>query len=93
MTILFLGRVFLDFTRSKASANFTKLNLFPNPATNMLTVKNNKQIGQLFIKNMSGQTVLTQRINTSNTTIDISELASGVYTVNLNNSVQKLVKK
>ncbi|MGZ3863389.1 MAG: FG-GAP-like repeat-containing protein [Bacteroidia bacterium] len=57
--------------------------LYPNPATDLLTVELNSSGNYtLQIINISGKVVLSQNIN-NNTKVDVKDLPAGVYTVNL----------
>jgi hypothetical protein len=71
------------------SAIPTSLKVFPNPASDQVTIQTNGA-GTLEIVNMVGQVVVTQPAKTTNE-INISKLAKGVYTVKFNGVSQKLV--
>ena len=68
--------------------------MFPNPAQDQLWIKSPKRIESVLIYDMKGQLVLESSQNLENA-IDISQLASGVYTVHLksefNHQNQKLL--
>jgi hypothetical protein len=70
--------------------------LFPNPATNSLTIKGEFDTNEsLTIYNMLGQAVMRKAISTNEETIDISSLTEGVYYVYFNTakSSYKFIKK
>jgi hypothetical protein len=75
----------------------TKIQIYPNPATNSLTIdnKNNTPINSISIADTNGRNVLETKNVTS--TIDISNLSNGIYFVRLatdaGNVTKKLVKK
>ena len=69
----------------------TQFEVFPNPATNKVTV-NTTGTGTLEIVNTLGQVVITQPAVGTNE-INISKLAMGVYTVRFNGSSKMLVVK
>jgi hypothetical protein len=59
--------------------------MYPNPATNVITVKGEFEADEsVTIYNMLGQVVANKVINSNEESIDISQLASGVYTVSFN---------
>jgi OOP family OmpA-OmpF porin len=58
-----------------------KVNIYPNPATNKLTIDSPKAI--LEILNIQGQSIIQQQIQQGKTDIDISGLAKGVYILRL----------
>lgn len=71
------------------------ITMFPNPATDILNVKmdNLSELEKIAIYNMSGQEVLM----TTQNTVNVSSLASGMYVVNVQTSkgfeTKKLLKK
>lgn len=69
------------------------MSLFPNPATDVLTLNSSVAPSKLTVTDLSGQVVLNNNaeLNT-NTRIDISTLASGMYLLNMevNGSAQTL---
>ncbi len=70
------------------------LQLFPNPATGFVTIKfDGQQALQLTITTASGQQVLYVPNVTSNTTIDLSKMARGVYFIKLSEGSSQAFKK
>ncbi|MBW7845395.1 MAG: T9SS type A sorting domain-containing protein [Bacteroidia bacterium] len=59
-------------------SSINKINVFPNPAKNTLTVSTNNNL-QIKIYNALGSLVLTQSIDKGENTIDISRLPLGLY--------------
>ncbi len=85
-----LGKVILAYTfvgLDEISA--VEATLYPNPATNNLTIEltDKNAVAELTVVDLFGKVVYTSAINGS-TTIDVSELTSGVYLVRLNNNGQ-----
>jgi hypothetical protein len=58
--------------------NSQTFSVFPNPATNQITIKFNSQAATLNIVDTKGSVLKTQRVE-NNQTIDISRLPGGVY--------------
>jgi len=56
-----------------------KINVYPNPASNMIYFSNQKEIQSLRIYSIQGQEVKLNMI--SKNSLNISELASGIYTI------------
>jgi hypothetical protein len=54
-------------------------NIFPNPATNSLTIETSKNISFITILNIQGQEVLTVPINSKFTNVDLHGMSQGVY--------------
>jgi len=72
--------------------NNVQLKVWPNPATNVVTISVNTLINQpVYISNTSGQIVYQQNLHQPTTTIDISQWASGVYFVRYAGAAKKLV--
>lgn len=60
------------------------ISLYPNPAQNWLTVKNNFTENQtVVIYNVAGQTIMKQEINQNENSLDVAKLANGIYFVHL----------
>jgi hypothetical protein len=70
------------------------MSIFPNPATDFVVIKNNmkQSIGQISVYNTTGSLVLSENTQQSNLTLNVAQLAAGLYTVNTNNDgqIQKL---
>jgi hypothetical protein len=71
-----------------------ELRLFPNPAKDFIKVfdKGIKQPSNFKVFDISGSVVLEGELTSSETTIDISELTSGVYFLHSGNTATKAVK-
>ena len=63
----------------------TKLSIFPNPVTNNLTINNAKIGSTLEIVNTLGVIVHSEKVNNSNTTINVASFDNGVYFVRTTN--------
>lgn len=77
--------------------NDNTINIFPNPASENLTIKNPNTSMQNYvitIKNIQGQEVLNENINFSTThSIDVGTLRNGVYILSLQNEKDNYVSK
>ncbi len=73
------------------SSNIISSNIFPNPSKGIFTVQN--AIGVFTIQNMVGEFVYSSLINSTNEIINISHLSNGVYYVNINGKVSKVIKE
>lgn len=80
----------------KDSKSVWNLDLFPNPATNQLTIvsKNESEVLLLTIKDLSNRLIETQQLKTNNffTKLDLI-LPNGVYLISINNSNNEKVTK
>jgi Zn-dependent metalloprotease len=59
------------------------ISIFPNPATNSITIKNIKQDFTIEVYNIIGQKIKNQNITPDNNTIDVSSLSNGAYILKL----------
>ena len=96
------GRIIIDLVETDASIeNFDKLglNVFPNPVSDIVNITSPEaNIEMVTITDLNGRTVKSINFNNvAETTIDASDLASGIYLMNItaNGTVatQKIVKK
>ncbi|MFK8043886.1 MAG: T9SS type A sorting domain-containing protein [Crocinitomicaceae bacterium] len=69
----------------------TGLNVYPNPVNSELIIQFQKPIESLNIVNLLGETV--RNFSLPNKVIDVSDLPSGIYFVNIKVSDQTIVKK
>jgi uncharacterized delta-60 repeat protein len=75
-----------------------KISVFPNPADDMITIETADGNCSVEIIDLSGKTLINQKLNTAQSTIDISLLPAGIYFIRLGDhlnhfSTQKLIKK
>ncbi len=59
------------------------VSVFPTYTTGQVNIKSKKNIQEVAVYNMHGQLLQTQKINTTELTIDLSENMPGVYFVNV----------
>ena len=82
-----------------SNSNFesNKFVVYPNPASDLLTIEAKNAIDSVSITNLLGQTILGKTASNSVENIDISTLQSGVYLVKVvsegQSNVQRFVKK
>ena len=90
-----LGTVYIDniyFYRAATASvedNLFNVSLYPNPASNRLNISAANTIQNAEIYNVLGKKVMNVTINKTSESIDISNLASGVYMIkyNIENSI------
>lgn len=80
--------------------SFSKLNIFPNPTENNLNVSfylDSKQSVETKLISVTGEVVYIEKSNdflgNYSNTIDVSNLAKGVYFLNLTNDTESVNKK
>ena len=69
-------------TLSTEKFTASKVNMYPNPVKNTLTIEANSTIQKVSIYNVLGQEVLTSSPKSNSATLQTSELNAGVYMVN-----------
>ena len=69
--------------------------IYPNPATNSITISANETIEQIAIFDIKGSLIFSQSYQQKSTSIDVSNFAKGIYAVKVvslkNSSVQQLI--
>jgi hypothetical protein len=62
-------------------SSLSKIILFPNPATNQITIRNHDQktLGSISIYDMSGKMIYKKFIGSSQTIIDVENFSAGMY--------------
>jgi len=84
----------LDGTTGIATSHQDQLHLWPNPATDQITLSNSNKAGNVNIAlyNSTGQAILARTMVGSSITLDLRELGTGIYFIRSSNgSVQKFV--
>ncbi|MBS1533754.1 MAG: T9SS type A sorting domain-containing protein [Bacteroidetes bacterium] len=73
--------------------NKTTTNIFPNPASDKLTINADKSLDKVTFYNSVGQEVLTINPKSPTLNIDINQLKAGIYMVSLQSNNQIETKK
>ncbi|HLP63479.1 T9SS type A sorting domain-containing protein [Flavobacterium sp.] len=76
-------------TLSNSDFAFSNLNFFPNPVKNSLTISNESLINSIEITSILGQNILSQKVTSLQTEIDLSELSTGIYFVKVTSKGQE----
>ncbi len=88
----------IDDTLSNQEFNTNVFNVFPNPVDNRLTIQSNTTTNYaISIVNLQGQLVFSSEKNTSNTILDYTNYADGMYLLNIvstsGNKTFKIIKQ
>ncbi|MCX6182409.1 MAG: carbohydrate-binding protein [Bacteroidetes bacterium] len=91
-----LNSINIEVDPSTSTFEFSEestVNVFPNPAADHLSILTSaNKIGEgLEIKNALGQIVFQNTIQQNSSTINIGDLANGVYLITVGNSTQKII--
>ena len=68
-----------------------ELSIYPNPINNILYIRNLAKDTSFTLYDMAGKRI--KNSSTSNSTIDVSSLASGIYMLNIGQNTYKIIKK
>lgn len=86
------GPVSVEITLAITENNIVAFVIYPNPADDIITIESVKEAEVIFYS-INGQMISQQNINEGINTIDISEFDAGIYFVNVNGTMVKIVKK
>lgn len=81
---------------SNSEFSASAFSTYPNPANNVVTISNNDSIlvSEVVITDINGRTIKTVKVdNLSEVQINVADLNSGVYFMNINSDAGKAVKK
>ena len=79
----------LDVTQN----DLVDIAMYPNPATSVVTLDASQEIATIQIMNLLGQTVSIIEVNNTSSTVNVSQLRTGVYIANVlfsNGSIQTM---
>ncbi len=71
----------------------TKVNIFPNPASNILHIQSSNKILSAIIKDIAGNTIAEYSIKENFTETDISSLSQGIYFIVIQTETSELQYK
>lgn len=71
-----------------------QISLFPNPATDEVNIKSDKEFKTILVFDFSGKLVKMIEVNSFETSVNVSDLAKGFYsfTISMNDHSQKTIK-
>lgn len=75
---------------SIAGFNKKQISIYPNPSSGIINITNIQRNAKIEIVNIIGQVVKTVQSTDDKISVDLSELAEGIYFVNINNSIFKI---
>ncbi|MFD0962462.1 T9SS type A sorting domain-containing protein [Pseudofulvibacter geojedonensis] len=70
-----------------------KTQLYPNPVSNILTVKTENTISNIRITNVIGKVIIDKNYNLSEIQLNVSSLKSGMYFIQISNDKNKKALK
>jgi hypothetical protein len=72
-----------DASLSNEEFDTTNFLAYPNPVRDVLNVTYSSEISAVRVLNLLGQEVISQEVNTTSAQIDMSQLSTGTYIVNV----------
>ena len=72
-----------DSSLSTSAFNLPSFKAYPNPVKDILSIEYATEITSISVYNLIGQQVLNSKVNATSTKVDMSQLNSGAYIVNL----------
>lgn len=73
--------------------NNNGIKLYPNPASNQITIESNSIMNTIEIFELTGKKVYSQSAMKLYTTIDVSQFSKGIYLIKVNTKISKLIIK
>lgn len=94
-TFLFLDTIVISTNLSTNDFLASSISVYPNPTKNLVNVSNttNAVVKNISIVDLNGRTVRSLDVNATETQVNISELASGIYMMNVNTDQGSVIKK
>ena len=80
-------------TASVKDLSFYNIDVYPNPASNVINVRSEFTIDNLGIFDLMGRTVKQQISNKKEFSLDVSDLSKGIYLVKLTSGEKEAVTK
>lgn len=62
----------------------TDLNIYPNPFENQISIRSNELINSISLSDVNGKTIMMENLNNKSTSIQTTNLTSGIYLIRLN---------
>ncbi|MFK5982202.1 MAG: T9SS type A sorting domain-containing protein [Flavobacteriaceae bacterium] len=90
-TPLMSGLTFKEFPLSINHNNFSEIKIYPNPTTGILYFSSEIIIDKITIYTITGKKILEQKI--SENFINIESISEGIYFIELQSNLGKIVKK
>ena len=77
---------------STSELDYTTINVYPNPAKNILNISNAVNINKVFIYEITGKLVV-EELNRNHKQIDVSKLNSGIYLLKVQDENDNMLTK
>lgn len=71
----------------------TEIEVYPNPTSNVLSIKLSDEIGELSMMSINGQHVIQKKINSNEVQLQVGHLPRGIYILHIQNKSGLVTKK
>lgn len=71
----------------------TGVSIYPNPAAEMLTINGIEQETTVRIYSTNGKLQMTENISSTNNTLSVASLSKGIYLLQINTEVIRIIKR
>ena len=78
---------------AEAIRTISTTEVYPNPATDFITISTEIETGTIRILNLLGQEMSNYPVSGKTTSLNISELKEGIYFISVESGTEKIVKK
>ncbi len=75
------------------NTNKVQFNAFPNPVTDVLTIKSPTNLGTVNVFSLNGQVVFSDVVKETSTSVDFTTFSPGTYIVRVGNVTRTIVKQ
>ena len=93
----FVVNIAIEAELGLSNFNASNIKIYPNPATDLLTISASESISEITISNLLGQKLISKTTNSSEEKIDISSFVKGFYmvqtTIGNNTKTTKFLKQ
>jgi hypothetical protein len=69
------------------------IGVYPNPANSSVTIQGNTMLQKVEMLSLTGQVILSERVSGTQHQLDLTDIANGVYFVNVYTADQKITRK
>ena len=81
-----------DVTGINENTDNFSFNVYPNPAKDMINIAASGEINRIKILNVFGQVVFTSEVNNTNTSVNTSNMANGIYFIQAETQIGLILK-
>ena len=69
----------------------SSLEVYPNPASGLITISSGKNITDLAVFDLTGRILMQQKVNNTSVVLDVTTMAAGIYFLRVDDEIEKFV--